>query len=242
MWHDCTVFAVVPARGGSKGVTRKNLQHLAGLSLVAHAARFVADLDWLDASFVSTDDNDIRDEAVQHGLAAPFLRPAALSGDEAEAIDVWRHAWTACEESAGQTMELGLYLEPTSPLRQVDDVERCLEAVTHGGYRTAATVSPTPPSFSFQKSLQIDDTGRLDFLALQGERTNQRQLVPRTWHRNGLCYAAMRDAIFSDEDIVGTSCAGIEVSRRIVNIDEVFDFRVAELILQGETSAIETAQ
>ena len=96
MWQGLAVFAVVPARGGSKGVPRKNLRPLAGRSLIARAADFVAGLDWLDAALVSTDDTEIRDAAVAAGLDAPFLRPAGLSDDVAEAIDVWRHAWLAC--------------------------------------------------------------------------------------------------------------------------------------------------
>ena len=215
MWCGQSVFAVVPARGGSKGVPRKNLQRLAGMSLIAHAAKFVAGLDWLDAAVISTDDEEMRDEALRHGLAAPFLRPDELADDTAESIGVWRHAWLACEDVAGQRMDLCLYLEPTSPLRRTEDVERCLEAVTQQGFDTAATVSPTPASFSFQKSLQIDDTGRLNFCAPPSERVNRRQLVAKTWHRNGLCYAARRAAVCEGDEIIGGSCAGVVVERRI---------------------------
>lgn len=233
MWQGRSVFAVVPARGGSKGVPRKNLRELAGRSLIGRAADFTASLSWLDAALVSTDDVEILAAAEAAGLDGPFLRPAELSGDTAEAIGVWRHAWLACEERHGRRFDLGLYLEPTSPLRREEDVARCLDAVTTGGFATAATVAPTPSSFSFQKSLKIDEGGRLDFCAPRGERVNRRQLVPRTWHRNGLCYAARREAIVEGSEIIGESCAGIPVERRVVNIDEAFDFRIAELILSG---------
>lgn len=233
MWQGLSVFAAVPARGGSKGVPRKNLRALAGRSLIARAADFVTGLDWLDAALVSTDDAEIRDAAVAAGLEAPFLRPEELSGDTAEAIGVWRHAWLACEERHGHRFDLGLYLEPTSPLRRQEDVTRCLEAITRDGFSTAATVSPTPSSFSFQKSLAIDETGRLDFCAPRGERLNRRQLVPQTWHRNGLCYAARREAILEQGEIIGEACGGVAVERRVVNIDEAFDFAIAELILAG---------
>jgi len=237
MWQGQTVFAVVPARGGSKGVPRKNLRPLAGRSLIARAADFLAGLDWLDAALVSTDDEEIRDAAMAAGLDAPFLRPAELSDDSAEAIGVWRHAWLACEERHGRRFDLGLYLEPTSPLRREEDVTRCLEALLGGPFETAATVSPTPSSYSFQKSLTCDDGGRLTFVAPPAERLNRRQLVPRTWHRNGLCYAARRAAIVEGNDIIGEATAGVPVERRVANIDEVFDFDIAELILRNETAA-----
>ena len=234
MWQGLPVFAVVPARGGSKGVPRKNLHPLAGRSLIARAADFVASLAWLDAALASTDDEEIRGAAVAAGLDAPFLRPAELSDDSAEAIGVWRHAWLACEAHHGRRFELGLYLEPTSPLRREEDVAACLEALLGGPFETAATVSPTPSSYSFQKSLARDEAGRLTFCAPLGERLNRRQLVPRTWHRNGLCYAARRAAIVEGDSIIGQATAGIPVERRVANIDEAFDFDIAELILRKE--------
>ncbi|MEM7122386.1 MAG: acylneuraminate cytidylyltransferase family protein [Pseudomonadota bacterium] len=234
MWRDKSVFAVVPARGGSKGVARKNLVQLAGKSLIAHAASFVANLPWLDVAIISTDEPEMRDEAARFGLRSPFLRPADLAGDAAEAIDVWRHAWLATEADQNRQFDLGIYLEPTSPLRSANDVERCLDAVTEGGYETAATVTQTPPSHSYQKSLAIDGEGRLEFCAPASERLNRRQLVPPTWHRNGLCYAAQRLAIIEGDDIIADRCAGVVVERRTVNIDEAFDFRIAEVILQDE--------
>jgi len=237
MWQDQAVFAVVPARGGSKGVSRKNLRPLAGRSLIARAADFVAGLDWLDAALVSTDDAEIRDAAMAAGLEAPFLRPAELSDDSAEAIGVWRHAWLACEEHHDRRFELGLYLEPTSPLRREDDVTRCLDALLGGSFETATTVSPTPSSYSFQKSLACDDAGRLTYIAPPAERLNRRQLVPRTWHRNGLCYAARRAAIVEGREIIGEATAGVPVERRVANIDEAFDFDIAELILRNEKAA-----
>lgn len=237
MWQGRSVFAVVPARGGSKGVPRKNLRELAGRSLIARAADFVAALSWLDAALVSTDDIEIRDAAVAAGIDAPFLRPAELSGDTAEAIGVWRHAWLACEERHGRRFDLGLYLEPTSPLRREEDATRCLDAVGEGGFESATTVSPTPPSYSFQKSLALDGDGRLTFCAPPEERLNRRQLVPRTWHRNGLAYAARRAAIVEGDAIIGEATAGIPVERRVANIDEPFDFDIAELILAHERAA-----
>lgn len=236
MFHGRSVFAIVPARCGSKGIARKNLRELAGLSLIAHAAAFVASLPWLDAAVISTDDPIMAEEAERHGLAAPFLRPTELAGDRAEAIGVWRHAWLDCEARSGRSLELGLYLEPTSPMRTPDDVERCLAAIVQGEFETAATVSPTPSSFSFEKSLRIEDDGRLAFVAPPEIRVNRRQLVAQTWHRNGLCYAAGRAAVVERGEIIGDRCAAVPVERRVVNIDEPFDLRIGELLMSDLTN------
>ena len=95
---DLSVLAVVPARGGSKGVPRKNLQLVGGVSLVGRAAQLAISLPWIDHTVVSTDDAEIGGEAICHGAAAPFLRPPELASDEARSEDVWRHAWLAAED------------------------------------------------------------------------------------------------------------------------------------------------
>lgn len=237
MVRNRTVFAVVPARGGSKGIPRKNLCPVAGRSLIAHAAAFIAALPWLDAALISTDDPEMAAEAERHGLAAPFLRPDDLSGDAAEAVGVWRHAWLDCEAREGRTMDLGLYLEPTSPMRTPQDAERCIAAIVEKGFETAVTVSPTPSSYSFEKSLRVEDDGGLVFVAPPEARVNRRQLVARTWHRNGLCYAATRAAVVERSEIIGACCAAVPVERRVVNIDEAFDLRIGELLMAGEAEA-----
>jgi N-acylneuraminate cytidylyltransferase len=76
------VLAVIPARGGSKGIPRKNLQFVGGVSLIGRAAQVVAALDWVDCAIVSTDSMEIADEARRHGLRVPFMRPADLSADK----------------------------------------------------------------------------------------------------------------------------------------------------------------
>ena len=90
-----SVLAVVPARGGSKSIPRKNLQKVGGVSLVGRAAHVARSLDWIDAAVISTDDDEITAEAVLRGLDAPFVRPADLSGDKATSVNMWRHAWLA---------------------------------------------------------------------------------------------------------------------------------------------------
>lgn len=112
-----TVLAVVPARGGSKGIPRKNLRTIGGRSLVAHA-------DWIDAAVFSTDDAEIAEEGRHNGLKVSFMRPPRLAHDRAGSIAVWRHAWLASESHFGARFDLSVLLEPTSPMRRPEDVER----------------------------------------------------------------------------------------------------------------------
>ena len=128
------MLAIVPARGGSKGVPRKNMQTVGGVSLVGRTAQLAASLAWIGHTIISTDDAEIRAEAVCHGAAAPFLRPPELSGDAASSEDVWRHAWLAAEEHFATRFDISLLLEPTSPLRTETDLTVTAETLIQGDH------------------------------------------------------------------------------------------------------------
>ncbi len=230
-WRGRTVLAVVPARGGSKGIPRKNLCQVAGRSLVAHAAQFAASLAWLDAAVLSTDDAAIAEEGRRYGLATPFLRPAELSSDTARGVDAWRHAWLASETEYGCRFDCSILLQPTSPLRQIADIERTLETMLSKGHSAAATVSPVPGHYVPQKLLTMTD-GVLSFLHPEGALHSNRQSAPTCYARNGLCYAARREAVVDRGEIVERDCAGVLIDGYVVNIDEPIDLRIAEMLAQ----------
>ena len=91
-WAGLSVLAVVPARGGSKGIPRKNLRKVGSLSLIAWAANTVGELAWIDSAVISTDDAEMAEEGKRYGLVAPFLRPIELASDVSSSVDMWQHA------------------------------------------------------------------------------------------------------------------------------------------------------
>lgn len=230
------ILAVVPARGGSKGIPRKNLCHVGGCSLVARVARVVQALDWITAAVVSTDDGEIADEARQHGLDVPFMRPAAIADDKALGIDVWRHAWLASEDHYQTRFDLSILLEPTSPLRTPADVTRTVETLLRENHAAAATVSRTPAHYSPHKTLTITADGMIGFYLPDGAQYSIRQTIPAYYHRNGICYAARRDHVVDERRIIDQGAAAIIMDRPVVNIDDPFDLQLAEWILQSQTN------
>ena len=230
------VLAVVPARGGSKAIPRKNLCHIGGLSLVARAGRTAAALSWIDARILSTDDREIADEGRAHGLDVPFMRPDDLSGDLANSIDMWRHAWLESEKHYGMRFDVSVLLEPTSPLRRPEDVTDTVELLLSGDYKAAATVSPAPAHFTPHKCLTVQD-GMLGFYHDAGARHSIRQTIPTYYFRNGICYAVRRKTLVEEKMILGDHCAAQIVERPIVNIDEPFDLELAEFMIQREARA-----
>src|SRR5215510_2924652 len=112
-----SVLAVVPARGGSKGIPLKNLRQVAGRSLVARVGDVIAQVPEIDRAVVWTDHAGIAKAAEEAGVAAPFMRPEALSGDFIGDIDVLTHALQSSEEIDRRRYDIVVMLQPTSPLR-----------------------------------------------------------------------------------------------------------------------------
>jgi CMP-N-acetylneuraminic acid synthetase len=222
------VLAVVPARGGSKGIPRKNLQRVAGYSLVARAAMVVRALQWLDAAVLSTDDEEIAEEGRRFGLAAPFLRPAELASDNATGVAAWRHAWLASEAHFGGRFDCSVLLQPTSPLRRPDQVTSTLTAMLAGGRAAAATVSRVPGHYVPEKLLRLDNLGTLSFVHPHGARYGNRQHAPAYYTRNGICYAARRDAVVDRQEIVERDCLGVLIDAFSPNIDDPIDLELAD--------------
>jgi CMP-N,N'-diacetyllegionaminic acid synthase len=228
-WRDRSVLAVVPARGGSKGLPRKNLRLVGGRSLVAHAAETVKQLRWLDGAVLSTDDPEIAEEGARNGLAVPFLRPADLASDTALGVDAWRHAWLASESFYERQFDCSVLLQPTSPLRRPEDVEMTLERMLSGAHRAAATVSPVPGHYVPEKMLRIDN-GVLCFVHPEGAKHSNRQSAAACYVRNGLCYAAVRHAVVVSRQIVERDCAAVVTEGYVANIDEPVDLIVADYL------------
>ena len=222
------VLAVVPARGGSKGIPRKNLSLVGGRTLIAHRASIIAALPWIDAAILSTDDDEIAAEGLRAGLRVPFRRPAELASDIASSADMWRHAWLSCESAGSTAFDASVLLEPTSPLRMPEDVEHTLATMIEGGHAAAATLSPTPAHFAPGKALVLDGAGHIDFYAPPGMRATRRQDLNASFHRNGVCYAVKRQTLFERGAIIEHDCAGVVIERPVVNIDEPCDLELAE--------------
>ena len=120
------ILAVVPARGGSKGIKLKNLREIHGVSLVARVGHVVQKLPVLDRAVVSTDHEEIARAAEAAGLDAPFRRPEEISGDRIGDLDVLTHALETMEAIDGTTYDIVVMLQPTSPSRQPEHVHDCI--------------------------------------------------------------------------------------------------------------------
>ncbi|GJL66929.1 MAG: hypothetical protein NPIRA05_19000 [Nitrospirales bacterium] len=236
-WQGQRILAVVPARGGSKGIPRKNLCKVGEYSLIAHAAQTVKALHWIDHAILSTDDEEMAEEGRAHGLDVPFLRPAEFADDQASSVGMWQHAWRQSEDYYQCRFEISLLLQPTTPLRQPEEVERTVQALVDGGHHAAATVSRVPGHYTPQKMLTLTPSGSLDFYVKDGARHSRRQTIPPYYSRNGLCYAVTRETLLTNGHIVEDDCVGVVIDRHIINIDEPFELDLANVVWQRDQAA-----
>lgn len=229
-----TIFCVVPARGGSKSIPGKNLVKIGGVSLVGRAAQIAGTLSWLDARIISTDDATIAKEARAYGLDVPFMRPPELSSDTATSLDMWRHAWHAAEKEYGMRLDVSLLLEPTSPLRTTEDVERAALCVARDGHSAAVTVTKAPAHYTPEKTLKLDAEGHIAYyIGKKGLSFHNRQSIPDYYYRNGVCYAVSRTHLMDEGKIIENALP-VVINRPLVNIDDPFELELADWLLERQ--------
>lgn len=237
-WDSLKILAVVPARGGSKGIPRKNLSQVGGISLIGHAAKVATALHWIDHAVISTDDLDMLEEGKRWGLEAPFLRPQELAQDLTSAVDTWCHAWLSCEDYYHCRFDLSIWLQPTTPLRTPEEVEMTVRALVEGNHQAAATVSLVPGHFTPQKILTLNKEGVLQYFDQAGPNHTARQTIPSYYYRNGLCYAVTRSTLLDKRSIIEEDCVGVIINRPLVNIDEPIELAFARFMHQSSLNPI----
>ena len=130
--------------------------------------------------------------------------------------------------------DISILLEPTSPLRRPEDIERTVAALLKGDHLAAATISKAPAHFTPHKCLTIDDRGDVGFYLKDGALYSIRQKIPAYYFRNGVCYAVKRETVVDRGLILEERCAAVVIDRPLVNIDEPFDLELTEFLLIKE--------
>lgn len=225
------VLALIPARGGSKGLPRKNVLPLGGRPLIAWSVAAARGSRYVDRVVVSSDDQEIIAAAEAAGAEIPFVRPAALATDDSSTLDVALHALDLVE-GEGVAMDYLVLLQPTSPLRLAADIDGCLEICLRDG--APSCVSVTRPDKSPFWMYTRDTRGRLAPL-LPGPDISQRQNLPIVLALNGAVYVAKTDALRAQRAFVTDQTLAWEMPReRSVDIDDALDLKLAALLLGEE--------
>lgn len=203
-----TVLGIVPARGGSKGILRKNIRLLAGKPLLAYTASAARQSARLTRIWLSTDDPEIAAVGKSAGLDVPFLRPAELALDSTPMIEVVLHAirWA---ESQGEQYDAICLLQPTSPLRSAKTIDRCIARLWERDVDCVMSVRPVPPEYNPHWVYFETPEGLLKPSLGDGEPIPARQLLPPAYHRDGSVFAARTQSVLAHGSLYGTKTAGV---------------------------------
>jgi CMP-N-acetylneuraminic acid synthetase len=226
-----TVWGVIFARGGSKGVPGKNLRLVGGKSLLEHSIRVAQATSGIDRVVCSTDSSEIREAALRSGAEAPFLRPAELAGDDSPEWASWQHLveyLMAEGASGGDTL---VSLPTTSPLRSVADVESVVRAVETNGADVVLAVTEAARSPWFNM-VTMDADSRVSVVIENGAaRFARRQDVPKVYDLTTIAYAARFGYVRSAAHMFEGDVVGVEIPReRAIDIDTELDLGIADYL------------
>ncbi len=221
---------IIPARGGSKGIPRKNIRSLAGKPLIHYSIEVARQLADDSHIILSTDDEEIAEVARLTGLPVPYMRPARLATDTAGSREVILDAMDAAD-SMGVDYKRVVLLQPTSPLRTVDDVKRCLDLYRNDIDMVVSVVeaSCNPYYNCFETDTQ---TGYLHISKGNGSYT-RRQDVPSAWEYNGAVYVINPQSIREMPLGKFPKRVPCQMPRsRSIDLDTMLDWEIAETIMK----------
>jgi CMP-N-acetylneuraminic acid synthetase len=226
------VTGFVFARGGSKGVPRKNIRPLASKPLIAYAIECGLNSRWIERVIVSTEDEEIAGIARRYGAEVPFMRPVELSQDDSPEWLAWQHAIRETERIDGVPVDVFVCIPATSPLRAVEDLDACIEKLLDDeSTDIVITVREAERSPYFNMVTLVDDGSARLVIEPEGE-IYRRQDAPLVYDITTVAYVARPAFILSAGRIFDGRVQAVEVpGERALDIDTELDFLFAEFLI-----------
>ena len=233
MLYGKTFLAIIPARGGSKRLPRKNVLDLAGKPLIAWTIEAALECTFIDEVMVTTDDEEIAQVARRFGANVPFLRPAILSGDMATSFDAIKHTINFYIDKLDKGYDYVILLQPTSPLRTSRDIVGSVDVLFQKKSDAVISVCEADHSPLWMNTL-TDDHSLAGFI--REEALNQRSQDLQKYYRlNGAIYICKTDNLLEDRSFfLSKNIFAYTMEKEdSIDIDDLFDFRLANLILSS---------
>ena|SRR3989344_1510799 len=226
------IVGIIPARGGSKSIPRKNIKLFAGKPLIAWAIATLKESGVCDRVIVSTDDAEIADVARRFGAEVPFMRPAELAEDTTPTLPVLQHAIRWLKEHEGYEPDYVVLLEPTSAAKRPFHIRGVVEMIQATGADSVFSVAEVPGVLSPYWQLNVDAEGRVSLFTGGSIKKviRRRQDLPKTYFRNSSIYAFRPELLFTDDpSLYGDDARAYATdSKYALDIDTPEDWEVAE--------------
>ena len=228
-------LGIITARGGSKGIPRKNIKKLAGKPLIQYTFDAVNESKLLNRCIVSSDSEEIVEYSKNQSIEAPFLRPNKLSTDDALSIDVVIHAVNFLSIQENYSPDYIITLQPTSPLRTGIDIDKAIQLISDNPEADSlVSVIEVPHNFTPQSIMDFD--GKYLQHYIKEEIIMRRQEKPIFYGRNGAAiYITNYNLLINEKRIIGKKCLPYFMPKeRSIDIDDYTDWIIAELLIRNK--------
>lgn len=227
------ILGVTLARGGSISVPKKNIKPICGIPLIAYTITEALKSKYITKYIISTDDEEIKEIAMNYGAEVPFLRPKELATDTASSADAINHAVQFIEEEENCKYDYIIELMCTNPLKTVEDIDACIEKLIKTSADSVIAVHKLEDHHPIRIKKIVNDQ-IVDFCLPEIPETRRQDLKPDAYVRSGSIYAVKRDELTLHNRRYGTkeSRPYILPPERAVNVDTLIDFLVAEKLIE----------
>ena len=236
MYKGKNILGLIPARGGSKGLPRKNIKPLLGKPLIAWTIEQALESKYIDRLIVSTDDIEIAEISKKYGAEVPFIRPKKLAEDNAKGIYVVLHVinWLKVNDKQKQ-YDLMILLQPTSPLRTKEDINEAIEYLFLKEAKAIVSVCEVDHHPFWANTLPEDGCMK-DFIRKEIINKN-RQELPVYYRLNGAIYLAYCNYIKQCKGFIGKETFAYKMPKeRSIDIDDKIDFKLAKILIKNNIS------
>ncbi len=230
MYKDNVILCVIPARGGSTGLPGKNIKQLMGKPLIAYTIEQAKKSKYIDRVIISTEDEQIAWVSKNYDAEVPFKRPGELAQDKSGMIDVLLHAMKWMEDEAAFKFDILVLLHVTTPLRNTEDIDNCIELLVEKNADNVFSVTKAcrNPYFNMVE-VGSDNKVRL----VKGGSFVTRQSSPEVFDMNSSIYAWWKETLRTKKGLFLEKTRIYLMPReRSIDIDEQLDFRIAEMLLR----------
>ena len=234
MYKDKRILGLICARGGSKGVPKKNIKHLGGKPLIGWSIDIARRCKFIDRIVVSTDDPEIAAIAKDFGADVPFIRPEELAMDDSPEWLVWQHALRKLGELNEFRADYLTVLPPTSPFRLSKDVRRSVELIYSDDIDMVISVTRSGRNPYFNM-VELDSNGLAHLSKKPEQKISRRQDTPHVFDMTTVLYTARTDFVLNAESLFDGKVKPLMIPEtRAVDIDTEMDFKFAEFLISKD--------
>lgn len=231
------ILAIIPARGGSKGLKRKNILNFMGKPLISHTIEQAKNSNYISRIVVSTEDEEIAAVSKEYGAEIPFMRLNELADDFSSINEVIEYTLKELERKECYKPDLICLLQCTSPLRTSEDIDNTINKLFNTNSDSAVSITEAK-SNPYWTNILVND--KLKYFIEEGKEIKRRQDLPLIYELNGAVYVVKREAFLKEKTLETKNITGyVMKAENSIDIDNIIDFKIAEIIYTYNTKRME---